>query len=205
MLDLSLGNLSDRGAGAAGHPRLAGLERLDIHHHYVSPALVERLQALGIQVDAGEPQVEDAEDPMTTATSPTRSSPPAFVVVGNPGCPRVAFFQEALARCGLPPAELVSYADLIAGRATLEQAVRRGPSCGWSRRAGTSRWKRPCSPPGPTSPTPDGPTRIGRERGEPARVRQGPHLVSRASGISASAPCSAASPSSSRAARRTDC
>jgi hypothetical protein len=48
------------------------------------------------------------------------------VVVGNPGCPRVAFFQEALVRCGLSPAELVSYADLIAGRATLEQVVTPG-------------------------------------------------------------------------------
>jgi glutathione synthase/RimK-type ligase-like ATP-grasp enzyme len=47
-------------------------------------------------------------------------------VVGNPGCPRVAFFQEALVRCELPRADLVSYADLIAGRTTLEQAVTPG-------------------------------------------------------------------------------
>lgn len=63
---------------------------------------------------------------MPTATSPTRSDRPEFVVIGNPGCPRVAFFQEALVRCELPPAELVSYADLIAGRATLEHAVTPG-------------------------------------------------------------------------------
>jgi hypothetical protein len=45
------------------------------------------------------------------------------VVVGNPGCRRVALFQDALARCRLPAATLVPYADLIAGRATLEQVV----------------------------------------------------------------------------------
>jgi hypothetical protein len=60
------------------------------------------------------------------ASSHTPSNRPKFVLVGNPACPRVAFFQEALARCGLPPAELVPYADLIAGRATLEQAVTPG-------------------------------------------------------------------------------
>ncbi len=49
-----------------------------------------------------------------------------WVVVGNPGCRRVALFQEALTRCGLPVATLVSYAELIAGRATLEQVVRPG-------------------------------------------------------------------------------
>ena len=54
VLDLSLGNLSDRGAEALlSIPGIAKLERLDIHHHYVSSAVVERLRALGIQVDAG--------------------------------------------------------------------------------------------------------------------------------------------------------
>jgi hypothetical protein len=48
------------------------------------------------------------------------------VVVGNPGCRRVALFQEALARCRFPAATLLPYADLIAGRATLEQVVRPG-------------------------------------------------------------------------------
>jgi predicted DNA-binding WGR domain protein len=41
---------------------LASLEKLDIHHHYVSPALVKRLEALGIQVDAGEPREAEEED-----------------------------------------------------------------------------------------------------------------------------------------------
>jgi hypothetical protein len=66
------------------------------------------------------------------AASPTRSRRgsrqrrPSFVVVGNPGCRRVALFQEALARRQLPPALLVPYADLITGRVTLEQVVRPG-------------------------------------------------------------------------------
>src|SRR5690349_21175062 len=61
----------------------------------------------------------------STATSPIRSEA-VFVVVGNPACPRVAHFQAAAARCGLPPAALVSYADLIAGRDTLERHVTAG-------------------------------------------------------------------------------
>src|SRR5207248_2424978 len=43
-----------------------------------------------------------------------------------PGCRRVALFQEGLARRGRPAAVLVPYADLIAGRVTLEQVVRPG-------------------------------------------------------------------------------
>lgn len=50
----------------------------------------------------------------------------SFVVVGNPGCRRIALVQEALKRCRLRPALLVPYADLIAGRITLEQVVRTG-------------------------------------------------------------------------------
>jgi uncharacterized protein (TIGR02996 family) len=62
VLDLSLGTLGDRGAEALlAMPGLARLEKLDIHHHYVSPALVERLVALGIQVDASD--AEEPEDP----------------------------------------------------------------------------------------------------------------------------------------------
>jgi hypothetical protein len=65
VLDLSLGNLGDLGAEALlATPALARLERLDIHHHYVSPGLVGRLAALGIQVDAGDAQEpEDPDDP----------------------------------------------------------------------------------------------------------------------------------------------
>jgi uncharacterized protein (TIGR02996 family) len=56
-LDLSLGTLSNRGAEALLRiPGLDRLEKLDIHHHYVSPELVERLEALGIEVDADDAQ-----------------------------------------------------------------------------------------------------------------------------------------------------
>lgn len=42
-----------------------------------------------------------------------------FVIVGNPGCRRVAFFQAALAARGRASATLVAYADLLTGRARL--------------------------------------------------------------------------------------
>jgi hypothetical protein len=66
-----------------------------------------------------------------TATSPTRSSKTrcrrsAFVVVGNPGCRRVALFQDALTRGRLAAATLIPYADLLAGRVSLEQVVPAG-------------------------------------------------------------------------------
>jgi hypothetical protein len=48
-----------------------------------------------------------------------KEKPSSFVVVGNPGSRRVLLFQEALLRRGLSPARLVSYADLLAGRASL--------------------------------------------------------------------------------------
>jgi uncharacterized protein (TIGR02996 family) len=66
VLDLSLGTLSDRGAEALlAIPGLARLKKLDIHHHFVSPALVQRLEALGIGVDAGDPLEAMVEDGQT--------------------------------------------------------------------------------------------------------------------------------------------
>ena len=50
----------------------------------------------------------------------------SFVVVGNPAGRRIALFQEALARLGLPPAQVVSYPDLLEGRAELPEVVRPG-------------------------------------------------------------------------------
>ncbi len=59
--------------------------------------------------------------------SPSASSARAdFVVVGNPDSRRVSLFQVALGRVGLPPARLVAYADLLAGRASLGRALRPG-------------------------------------------------------------------------------
>ena len=65
ILGGAFGNLTDRGVEALlANPGLARLERLDIHYHYVSPALVERLRGLGIQVEAGDVQrADDPDDP----------------------------------------------------------------------------------------------------------------------------------------------
>lgn len=67
VLDLSLGTLRDLGAEALlAIPEVAELEKLDIHHHYVTPRMVEELEALGITVDASdrqEPEDGDADDP----------------------------------------------------------------------------------------------------------------------------------------------
>jgi hypothetical protein len=55
VLDLSLGNLGDAGAQALLEgPDVARLERLDIHHHYVSATLVDRLAALGVDLNADD-------------------------------------------------------------------------------------------------------------------------------------------------------
>ncbi len=58
VLDLSLGNLTDEGAKALLEGA-AVLQKLDIHHHFVSPELVEQLAALGIELDASDPQEPD--------------------------------------------------------------------------------------------------------------------------------------------------
>jgi hypothetical protein len=61
MLDLSLGNLGDRGALAlAAAPVAAGLERIDIHHHYVSEEVVAKLTALGPRINAEQRMKPDS-------------------------------------------------------------------------------------------------------------------------------------------------
>lgn len=44
-----------------------------------------------------------------------------FILIANSENRRVGFFQEAIAHFNLPPATVVDYADLIAGKQTLEQ------------------------------------------------------------------------------------
>lgn len=57
VLDLSLGDLTDVGAQAlAASPAVAGLVKLDIHFHFVSPEAVAALESLGIAVDASDPK-----------------------------------------------------------------------------------------------------------------------------------------------------
>jgi hypothetical protein len=63
VLDLSMGTLGDEGAEALlANPAIRRLRMLDVHHHYVSPGLVEKLQGLGIGVDASEPLESDDDD-----------------------------------------------------------------------------------------------------------------------------------------------
>src|SRR4051812_15927140 len=100
---------------------------------------------------------------MDTDTLPTPNSPPAFVVVGNAGCPRVAYFQSALARCGLPSASLVSYADLIDGRSTLEQVVMPGSVVRLESPGRDFDVEKAILALGADEPDADGPTRISRE------------------------------------------
>lgn len=62
-LDLSLGTLGDRGAAALlESPAVAQLKRLDLHYHFCSEEMMERLQALGIEVNLSEPQGDEDED-----------------------------------------------------------------------------------------------------------------------------------------------
>lgn len=60
ILDLSLGTLGDEGAEALlKSPATAKLRFLDLHHHYCSDEMMEKLKALGIEVDLGDAQGED--------------------------------------------------------------------------------------------------------------------------------------------------
>lgn len=55
VLDLSLGTLSDQGAmSLLASSAVARLEKLDIHHHFCSEAMVEKLNGLGIALDASD-------------------------------------------------------------------------------------------------------------------------------------------------------
>jgi glutathione synthase/RimK-type ligase-like ATP-grasp enzyme len=49
-----------------------------------------------------------------------------LVIIGNAGCRRVAFFQNALTHCGLPAARLVTYADLLTRKTRLAEHLQPG-------------------------------------------------------------------------------
>jgi len=56
-LDLSLGTMTDEGGAALlASPGVKRLQSLDVHHHYMSEAMVAKLRAIGIEVDATERQ-----------------------------------------------------------------------------------------------------------------------------------------------------
>lgn len=64
VLDFSLGAFGDAGAAAllAAPALTAGrLKTLDLHHHYLSDAMVERLQALSFGVDVSDRQEADGD------------------------------------------------------------------------------------------------------------------------------------------------
>jgi hypothetical protein len=64
-LDLSMGTLGDIGAKALLSSRyLAGLKTLDLRHHYISPELVKKLEALRLElvIDEAEDAGDDEED-----------------------------------------------------------------------------------------------------------------------------------------------
>ena len=62
-LDLSLGNISDKGAKALiESPFIALLEKLDLHHHYISDSMQAKIKELGINVDLSDEQEEDGDD-----------------------------------------------------------------------------------------------------------------------------------------------
>lgn len=58
--------------------------------------------------------------------SPLVNKEQAIVLIANPGDKRVELFQAALHDLGLPQAQLVAYADLLAGRAQLGEFVSEG-------------------------------------------------------------------------------
>ncbi len=61
VLDLSMGTLTDEGAAALSEtPELARLEKLDLHHHYVSEAGMQKLRTLDVEIDLSSR--EDVED-----------------------------------------------------------------------------------------------------------------------------------------------
>jgi hypothetical protein len=63
VLDLSLGNLGDVGATALlASPLIHQLQKLDLHHHYLSEELVEKLTGLSIAIDVSDPQEADQDD-----------------------------------------------------------------------------------------------------------------------------------------------
>lgn len=63
ILDLSMGTLSDRGALALlNNPKILGLKKLDLHHHYLSDAMMKKVKALPIDVNIEDQEETDEDD-----------------------------------------------------------------------------------------------------------------------------------------------
>ena len=66
ILDLSMGTLGDEGAQALlDNPALKKLKKLDLHHHYCSDEMMEKLKAIGVEVDVSEQEETDTYDDET--------------------------------------------------------------------------------------------------------------------------------------------
>jgi hypothetical protein len=62
VLDLSLGNLSDKGGEALlASGVVASLEKLDLHHHYLTDEVAARFASLGPEVDTSEKKEADED------------------------------------------------------------------------------------------------------------------------------------------------
>lgn len=60
VLDLSMGTLSDDGAGAlASSSKLGALKKLDLHYHFMTEVGISKLLGLGIDVDVSDRQEPD--------------------------------------------------------------------------------------------------------------------------------------------------
>ncbi|GHO96987.1 hypothetical protein KSF_070350 [Reticulibacter mediterranei] len=63
VLDLSLGTLDDSGAAALLNcPAVHKLKKLDLHHHFCSDEMMQRLQTLDIEVDISKREEPDSWD-----------------------------------------------------------------------------------------------------------------------------------------------
>lgn len=63
VLDLSMGTLDDEGAKALlENPKIKNLDKLDLHYHWISDELMEKLKELPIEVDVADQQDLD-DDP----------------------------------------------------------------------------------------------------------------------------------------------
>lgn len=73
ILDLSLGTLGDRGAVALlENPKIGNLQKLDLHHHYISDEVMQRFDELDVEVDLAdqeEPDVYDDDEYRYTAVA----------------------------------------------------------------------------------------------------------------------------------------
>jgi hypothetical protein len=70
VIDLSMGTLSDKGAQALLNcDNIKALKKLDLHFHYLSTEMMEKLEGLGIEVDISDQQQEDENGDRYVAVS----------------------------------------------------------------------------------------------------------------------------------------